>query len=519
MSMAPPSVQEASTLLGEELSLQEVKQLVEKASASSQLEFDGDATTGLAGKGQKGRFLVARHPLKAGDVILSERPLFRGCMDGLQSRKAYVEAFTSKLDSKDGEGEEEADFEDDCLHPRSPLLDCVAGVILAKHQARDAEEEEQRAGAQLRLRQLGSLSRAAVDDPVPEGLAKDVLDVLKPELAALTSEEELRSIVHILGSNRFGNTDGQLDLMFTGSMFEHSCLPNCFVGTWRASDPYSSFSASGDGPRTYRVLRDVAEGEALSIDYLLLPGGYQPTALRAEILSRWGFSCTCPRCTCLPELERAFVCAACGAAELCPEQPRPALPPGASSPVEESRLLCRACGKEAEADYAIRCLEKEASLLRVRNGQETPEGSSSDQGEKVDEQADLLGQSHYLVFQVLWSEVASGPPDEDATTEELYAFRCALEAVIEGVARLYDNDHHPLLLDLYHLGAWVTTGYLEAQRSFLDHEHEIVCRYYPEEGTRHDAEIMALVQGKGPHAPSWAATGSEDNGVTLEEMD
>lgn len=45
-----------------------------------------------------------------------------------------------------------------------------------------------------------------------------------------------------------------------GSIFEHSCLPNCFLGP--PSDPQS-----------YRALRDISEGEPLSIDYLNFPGG------------------------------------------------------------------------------------------------------------------------------------------------------------------------------------------------------------------------------------------------------
>merc|ERR1712232_1369729 len=128
--------------------------------------------------------------------------------------------------------------------------------------------------------------------------------------------------------------------MFAGSMFEHSCAPNCFIdsGRWR---PGSQLPA-------YRALRDVADGEALSVDYLELPDTYLPTAERAELLSGWGFICKCPRCTTLPELTSAFICAACGAHELCPRKPNPNLSPATD-------LVCQACGATPDAGYAARC--------------------------------------------------------------------------------------------------------------------------------------------------------------------
>jgi len=89
-----------------------------------------------------------------------------------------------------------------------------------------------------------------------------------------------------------------IHLLFAGSMFEHSCLPNCFLGTWD--------SDSIDTLQTYRALRDIAEGEALTIDYMGFPQGYCAVSARAQAFQKWGFICSCPRCVELPEVERSY---------------------------------------------------------------------------------------------------------------------------------------------------------------------------------------------------------------------
>jgi len=96
----------------------EVRRLVEASSTAIRLELDaapntdisadgaaaadecgGGAISSTAGIGaavcRKGRYLVARRALKAGEIMLSESPLFRGCTDGAQSRRAYVEDFAA----------------------------------------------------------------------------------------------------------------------------------------------------------------------------------------------------------------------------------------------------------------------------------------------------------------------------------------------------------------------------------------------------------------------------------------
>ncbi|CAJ1365451.1 unnamed protein product [Effrenium voratum] len=442
--------------VGEALSLQEVRSLVEEASQKLRLEAAG----------KKGRYLVAKCALKAGEVILSERPLFEGDVEAKRSRKVYSKAFLEKLNPRSPEDQDDAednDFEADCFHPRSPLMDCIASVLLCKQQV-SASAEEERDKASLKLRQLGALCRSASKAEHRE-CVEDLWGALLPELQAATSQEELSCILQTLSSNRFGHGNHSIQLMFAGSMFEHSCLPNCFLGTWPSST----------GKSTYRALRDIAEGEALSIDYLNFPAGYCPASARAQALAEWSFSCRCPRCQELPEVERSFLCPTCAQPELCPSRP------GGS-------LQCLCCGQVPEAAYAARCLQREEELLRP--GSESPAKA----GIKSDEE-NLLGHRHHLVFQALWQDVEQGPPDEE---EEPSAFPKILEALIDGISKVCREDLHPTLLNLYHMAAIATSDDLQAQKTFLEREHTILRRFYPEEAQRQDAEIMSLVQCNGP---------------------
>eukprot|EP00747_Dinoflagellata_sp_TGD_P101745 gnl/TRDRNA2_/TRDRNA2_168444_c4_seq1.p1 gnl/TRDRNA2_/TRDRNA2_168444_c4~~gnl/TRDRNA2_/TRDRNA2_168444_c4_seq1.p1 ORF type:complete len:477 (+),score=89.68 gnl/TRDRNA2_/TRDRNA2_168444_c4_seq1:110-1540(+) len=467
---------QTDSLIGPALTLAEVKKLVEAASTAFRLEFDD----------VKGRYLVARRPLKPGDVVLSEFPIFRGCSKGHQSKKAYVEDFVALAATSAEDGDEEFG---DCLHPLSPLVDCVADILLEKQRAQSAESKADMARAKLRLRQLCSLSRASIAESVPEGCAEDIFGRLRPELRALTSEAEVGCFLHALSSNRFATADSRLDVMFAGSMFEHSCSPNCFLGCWQAVDANSS----GYSARKYRACRDIAEGEALSIDYLWLPGSYLSAAQRAEALSRWGFSCTCPRCVSLPEVTRAFACPACNAPELCPIRP-------CRNEDEDVELRCLSCGVVAEATYAARCLAREG-MVRRRKSSRLPDVAELPVEEAEDGKG-LLSIFHYASFEAAWEVVLAGPSEGP---DELDMFEAAVEALIDCIARLYDEPRHPQLLDLYHTMAELKQGDHEEQREYLDLEHAVIQHNFPDESERQDAEIMALVTGRGkwsiPEAP------------------
>jgi len=284
-------------------------------------------------------------------------------------------------------------------------------------------------------------------------------------------KDELRGILHAINSNRFSGIECQLDLMFAGSMFEHSCEPNCFAGNWRRH---------ASQPRLYRALRDIEVGEALSISYMQMPDLYLPFTGRAVILSAWGFRCTCPRCTCQPELTRAFVCPACSAPELCPTLPGP----------DVRELRCQKCEHNAEAAYVTRCLQVESLLERLAEGSEEP-APSNDVDAAGD--ANLISFYHHAAFRVPWQTMQEGP-----SVENLSQYAGAIEDIIQCISRLTDAQN-PNLLELYHTMATLETGNMESQQHFLELERAVMMHHYPEEVEKQDGEIWSLCQGRGPH--------------------
>lgn len=91
------------------------------------------------------------------------------------------------------------------------------------------------------------------------------------------------------------------------SRMNHSCLPNVCTAT-KSSGEIAMVAAF-----------PIERGEELCTEYVdadpVLPLQdllVLPTALRRARLRRWGFKCTCPRCSALYDPERAFACKACG---------------------------------------------------------------------------------------------------------------------------------------------------------------------------------------------------------------
>lgn len=469
---------------GPQLSFLEAKELVEATSPDVFLELDSQETS-ENGRAAKGRFLVAKRSIAAGEVLLSEWPLFTGSMDGGQSRQVFQDSFLMQ---------EDLEIDEDCAHPCSSLVDCIAGILRAKRTAVavscDQDEVER---AVLRLRKLSTLCHSPVEDSRLDQIVSDILVHLTPEYRELISEEDLQRIIRILSNNRFGGTESHLDVMFAGSMFEHSCAPNCFLGgTWRARFV--------DKPRQYRALRDIKAGEALSIDYLQLPDSYLPTAGRAATLAGWGFVCSCARCTALPEVTRAFMCPACGLPQLCPL---------AGS---DTRLVCQACGAEPERDYAARCLAAEATLRSCREG--IPLDSTvaaSYEG--------LISDYHHMAFELAWESWSRGPDidlDTGIDVESIEQYMNATDQVIDCILHLYGDPMHPLLLPMYHRRAVLQQGDLDGQREFLEMEHQLLQRFYPEEAEMQDSEIMHMVSRTGP--PNADSGNSTADGPSIEEV-
>jgi hypothetical protein len=465
--------------IGEPLTFEEVKRLVEAASPLIELQL---ATCG------KGRFLVAKKALKAGEVILSEFPLFDGSTTACQSKKACKDEVKAQINELTVEERLDQFADEDAMHPCSPLVDCIAGILLARWQATNSKDKTERARCKLKIRQFASLARTCVSEELSEENAKTILDLFSSEMVGGLDCNGLRSLLQGISSNRFAGIDGQLDLMFAGSMFEHSCDPNCFAGNWKRS---------AHQPRLYRAMRDIEVGEALSISYLQLPDLYLPADGRAKLLAGWGFRCTCTRCTGQPELTRAFVCPQCKLSELCP----------ARAGADNQELKCLKCNCVADADYARKCHDIEALLDRLAEGvEELSQTAGTENGD-----ADVIGSFHHASFRVSWQTMQEGPSSED-----LFHYAGAIEHMIDCLTRLHADDRHPDLLELYHIMAALTTGNIEDQQHYLELERATLLRHYPEEAERQDEEIWNLVQGRGPHSAKNREAESDLSPTTAE---
>lgn len=473
----------------------------------------------LGGDTDAGRYLVARRTIKTGEVLLSEIPIFHGTPEGNYSRDVYTDEFLKQGSlAEDGFA-----VGSDAFHPCSPVVDCIANIMLAKHHADanscsdgvDPKIQDKSNNARYRLRQFNTLCRSAVNQMLPE-CAGDIYGVLKPEMQRLTSKEELADQLQVLSSNRFGGEDDQMDVMFIGSMFEHSCEPNVFV-----ADAWQLETTSTIAPREYRSSRDIARGEALSIDYLLLPRTYLSAAKRRPFLAGWGFSCVCARCTRKPDLTRAFVCPSCQLHELCPcKPPLPQNDAGIGTCLEE--LNCRACGKAADAEFSKRCLVAEKAAVSAFSS--TVDENLEQAQEELEKSEGLIGRFHYVRFEIAWACWAEGA--HLSLDNRIVEQRSLVDYLIESLRRLWGSDVHPQLLQLYHARAMLTPDDINSQRCFLDLECATIRRFFPEEADRQDAEALHMVQRRGPmnaqrkdansHANDWNWA---DEGILQENPD
>ena len=77
----------------------------------------------------------------------------------------------------------------------------------------------------------------------------------------------------------FFESNGSSAYLFI-SRINHSCCPNCFAFT-------------NEGKLNIRTIRNVNEGEEITISYIYL---YNPWNERNKILKEYNFICTCERC-------------------------------------------------------------------------------------------------------------------------------------------------------------------------------------------------------------------------------
>ena len=219
-----------------EWSFEDIRREVEQTSSKLKLS-DG---------GSKGCSLVARCALRAGDVVLAERPFFEGNVQAKHSEQVYSQAVLAKMNGKDGHPDGEAapeDFQEDCLHPRSPLMDCVAAILLCKQQL-VASQGGCDAKALLKLQKICALFQSPVQSTTDHReCVDDLWGALKPELQKSTSREELGDILQILGGNRFGQ--GKRGILVIVLDYVRQLIQNCSVDGWRTFQLHGFDSLEG----------------------------------------------------------------------------------------------------------------------------------------------------------------------------------------------------------------------------------------------------------------------------------
>lgn len=184
----------------------------------------------------------------------------------------------------------------------------------------------------------------------------------------------INSNAHGLGDNEARNTDVALGLFPVGAMFfNHACNPTCaFVGT-------------ENGKLAFRTIRDVAQGEELTVSYIDV---YAPRDERRNtLLGSKHFWCKCQRCTTpmdesVDRFLQSVTCDQCGEdVYVIPPAPIDLVVQGKSAlDVPTSEYKCAKCGhasqseevasrvKQAESQYleAMKAIRRERNYRRAR---------------------------------------------------------------------------------------------------------------------------------------------------------
>lgn len=370
------------------------------------------------------RCLQASVSFPIGSVVLTEAALISGKIGGLYAKKVLREDVAALED-------------DDGIHANSVLVDCIGCILLHSHDAR---------------RRVATLCQAETDSTeVGEELYASLRDEYKEAISLAT----LSSYIKSLSANCFSASDG-VDLLFVGSMFEHSCMANVFTG-----------DVDKGTLRSFRAIQNIEPGTRLSIDYLMLPHTYAPTEDRRAALLPWGFKCNCIRCMNPEERVRCFACPVC------------------DGELYAGTWRC-ACGFTADEKKIAEFVAVETRLVEdwEKNGT-TWRSIIASPGP--------LKKWHYLVFRDAWAERAWYGHN---TTSDV------LDYLLGAISWFYDymNGLHPEMIDFAHDLAERTcvaqvqqNNNLELQRGYLETENRCLQTFFPELSKQADDEILKLL--------------------------
>lgn len=297
-----------------------------------------------------------------------------------------------------------------------------------------------------------------------QGPASPLWHMLREDVQASFTFEALCEIYATVAENAFQTEEGRAGIFNLGSYAEHSCVPNAFkevfVPIEHSSRPASPCTHDSDAPPgspsrgvfppigmappqlVIRALHDLAEGDVVTLAKVQ---EYLPTWRRQELLqATYGMTCVCDRCERKPELVCAYRCPQCGSAPCCPTLPLQV--PG----LQGQALRCESCGDlELDEQYL-------AALVEAEN----EEGFSDEVGR-------LIHPFHHKYFLSYLANLQGMAADDRIS---------AIETMLDALQRLSGSDGTPLFgklvenmanaqLDLgeHHLA---TAGFRRAQEMY-----------------------------------------------------
>jgi len=356
-----------------------------------------------------GRYLRAARPIRHGEAILVEEPLFMSPASPDEIHELMRQALDPSVIAAGAQ-----DGTPFSLSVSAQLSLVVALAFIQDGNAPNCEEFRQLQGDTERWR----------------GPATTLWSQMREELRAQISEEAMSEIFSIVATNAHESEHGRAGLFNMGSYAEHSCMPSGFkevltpveraptrpcspdMGGQASPHAVREFVPTSQPPRlVIRAQRDIACGEIISLSYI---SEYLPTWKRRELLQQgYGFFCRCNRCMLKAEAVCAFRCPRCDDG---PVSPLAAV--NAPDGYKGCEFRCESCGvtiAEGEIEAFTRAELDEAL---------SPESTA------------VLHPYHHKIIGVYLHNLQAIPAHERIQ---------AIEQIIEAQRRLTGNLSHPIL--------------------------------------------------------------------------
>lgn len=406
---------------------------------------DGSAVC-IDERDEVGRFLRVTRPVRKGEALLVEDPLFLSPADdeelqallSMMCDPGALAAAASAGSLRDGGSSAACPSFNDSAGPTSaswlPVPDQLCLVIIKTMVFSPGIPE----CSEVR-RLCGDKERWMVP-------ATNLWNLLLDDRRASIPLELLSEVYAIVAANSHADECGRAALFLIGSLAEHSCEPSAFKeviapveNVSRPGSPMSPDASPSGSPirrpltpltmippsrpqLVIRALHDINEDEIVSISYI---PEYLPTFTRRQLLhAGYGFYCMCDRCQRKPEVVCAYVCSYCGDGPCSPTAPVNSID---VATFRDSTFRCEACGSMLSEHAIIDDLV------------------AAEQAEVVSaESTRVLHPFHHKIYRMYLHNIQALPPADRLQ---------ALEQIMEAHRRLIGSDANPLFGRLTELTA------------------------------------------------------------------